>query len=109
MDIRWGLHDGAEPGGGAPHRPRARAQGLAACVNAIPGMRSVYLWEGKIEEASEAVLVAKTTAERMEELSAAVKRLHPYECPCILGLTVQEGFEPFLGWIRQSLRDRGRG
>lgn len=109
MDIRWVYMTAPSLEEALRIGRELVAQGLAACVNAIPGMRSVYLWEGKIEEASEAVLVAKTTAERMGELSAAVKRLHPYECPCILGLTVQEGFEPFLGWIRQSLRDRGRG
>lgn len=109
MDIRWVYMTAPSLEEALRIGRELVAAGLAACVNAIPGMRSVYLWEGKVEEASEAVLVAKTTAERMEALSAAVKRLHPYACPCVLGLTVQEGLAPFLDWIRQSVRDRDRG
>ncbi|MEJ5358103.1 MAG: divalent-cation tolerance protein CutA [Desulfobacterales bacterium] len=106
MDIRW-VYMTAPSLEEAQRIGRALVEeGLAACVNALPGMRSIYVWEGKVEEASEAVLVAKTTAAQVEELFAAVKRLHPYECPCMLSFKVQEGFAPFLDWIRESVRKR---
>ncbi len=106
MDIRW-IYMTAPSLEEAQRIGRALVEaGLAACVNALPGMRSIYVWQGKVEEAAEAVLIAKTTAERVEELFAAAKRLHPYECPCLLSFTVEQGFAPFLDWIRQSVRKR---
>jgi periplasmic divalent cation tolerance protein len=80
---------------------------LAACANVIPGMRSVYRWKGAVEEAGEAVLLAKTTADRVEDLIRAVKELHPYECPCVVVLPIEGGFAPFLAWIRESVAERG--
>jgi periplasmic divalent cation tolerance protein len=73
--------------------------GLAACVNILPGMQSIYRWEGKIEEATEVVMIAKTTAPRVPALSAKVRSLHSYDCPCVVSLKVEEGYQPFLDWI----------
>jgi periplasmic divalent cation tolerance protein len=77
---------------------------LAACVNILSQMSSVYIWEGKMEEASEVVLIAKTTAERVPELIERVKALHSYSCPCIVSLVVEEGYPPFLEWIAAGVQ-----
>jgi periplasmic divalent cation tolerance protein len=75
---------------------------LAACANVIPGMRSVYWWQGKLEEGREAVLILKTTEARLEALVARVKELHSYDCPCIEALPVVGGYAPYLDWVTQE-------
>jgi periplasmic divalent cation tolerance protein len=75
---------------------------LAACVNVVPGLRSVYRWEGKVEDASEVLLVAKTLAERAGALAARVAELHPYELPEVLELAAVGGSEPYLAWVRRE-------
>lgn len=75
---------------------------LAACVNILPGMRSIYRWQGRVEEAAEAVLIAKTRADRFTALSARVRQLHPYELPCITALRVEAGDAGYLDWIRHE-------
>lgn len=72
---------------------------LAACVNIFPNVSSVYRWEGKIEEANEVVLIAKSRADCFEPLRQKVLSLHPAQCPCIVGLPFAMGHQPFLGWI----------
>jgi len=76
---------------------------LAACVNILPQMQSIYVWEGKLQEDAEVVMIAKTTAERTAELIAKVKSLHSYSVPCIVCLNVADGYPPFLEWIAQSV------
>jgi periplasmic divalent cation tolerance protein len=76
---------------------------LAACVNILPQMHSIYRWEGKIEDATEVVMVAKTTAAMLPALAARVKSLHSYECPCIVSLKVEGGYQPYLDWITGSV------
>jgi len=76
---------------------------LAACVNILPQMRSIYRWEGKLQEDSEVVMIAKTTAARSAELIAKVKALHSYAVPCIVALAVEDGYPPFLEWIAASV------
>ena len=61
---------------------------LAACVNVVPGMRSIYRWQGKVETAEETVLIAKTAGTRFAAVEARVKRLHSYTVPCIIALPV---------------------
>lgn len=78
---------------------------LAACVNFWDGMHSLYRWEGKIEEAEEAVLIAKTTRDLLEDLSAEVKRLHSYSCPAIVALPIQGGNADYLKWISESVKE----
>jgi len=75
---------------------------LAACVNIIPGMESLYWWKGKIEEGKEAVLLAKTRTGLMQELTAEVKRLHSYDIPCVVSVPVSEGNKEFLDWIEKE-------
>ena len=76
---------------------------LAACVNIIDPMHSIYMWEGELQEDTEVVLIAKTTEGRVQELIETVKSLHSYDCPCVLAVPVPAGNQAFLDWIRQSV------
>ncbi len=75
---------------------------LAACVNVLPGVRSVYRWKGGIQDDPETVLWIKTTAERLPALEERVRALHPYEVPEVLVLTPSSGTADYLAWIRES-------
>jgi periplasmic divalent cation tolerance protein len=75
---------------------------LAACVNILDNMQSIYRWEEKIQEDSEVVLIAKTTEARVPRLIDKVKSLHSYDCPCIVSLPVIDGYPPFLDWIKMN-------
>jgi periplasmic divalent cation tolerance protein len=79
---------------------------LAACVNILPQMNSIYAWEGKLNEDAEVVLIAKTTAACVPALMARVKSLHSYSVPCIVSLAVEDGHPPFLDWIAASVESR---
>ncbi len=72
---------------------------LAACGNVVPGLRSIYRWEGKVQDDAEALLVLKTTRARFEALRDRVLALHPYEVPEVLALPVEAGSAPYLAWI----------
>lgn len=74
-------------------------QRLAACINVLPGMTSVYWWEGAVDTSDEAVLIAKTTADRLDALVSAVSALHPYQCPCIVALPIEAGHPGYLEWV----------
>lgn len=75
-------------------------QRLAACANVLPGMRSLYWWQGKLERAEEAVLILKTRADLVEAASAAVKAAHSYSVPCVLPLSVgQGGNADYIAWL----------
>lgn len=74
-------------------------QRLAACVNLLPAVRSVYRWQGNIEEATEITMLIKTTSARYTELEAAVKAAHPYEVPEIVALPIVAGLGDYLGWV----------
>jgi periplasmic divalent cation tolerance protein len=75
---------------------------LAACANILPGMRSLYWWQGRLEEGEETVLILKTTEERLAALIRRVKDLHSYDCPCIEALPVVAGHAPYLDWVAQE-------
>jgi len=77
---------------------------LAACVNILDNMQSIYRWEGKIQEDSEVVLIAKTTDTLVSRLIEKVKSLHSYDCPCIVSLPVLDGYPPFLNWIHEEVK-----
>lgn len=72
---------------------------LAACVNIIDGMRSVYEWKGNIQEDQEVVMIAKTHADCLPDLKKAVKDMHSYDCPCIVAVDVSGGNNAFLDWV----------
>ena len=76
---------------------------FAACVNVLPPVRSVFRWEGKVETASEILLVMKTTAPRFPALRDAIKELHSYDTPEIIALPIVQGSEEYLGWIREQV------
>jgi len=77
---------------------------LAACVNIVPGVASFYRWEGKVEEASEQLLVIKTAAERFEAVKARIKALHPYDVPEIIAIPITAGNREYLDWITDSIK-----
>jgi periplasmic divalent cation tolerance protein len=75
---------------------------LAACVNIISPIRSIYRWEGKIWDEKEWLLIIKTQKQRFEELEKKVISLHSYSAPEIISLPIEEGSSAYLNWIRQS-------
>lgn len=75
---------------------------LAACVNVLPGVRSLYRWQGKVEDERELLLVMKTQAARYDELERRVRELHPYEVCEVLALDVAAGAAGYLGWVLQE-------
>ena len=77
---------------------------LAACVNIIENMNSIYMWQGKLQDDKEAILIAKTTETRVPEVIAKVKAVHNYDCPCILSIPVSAGNESFLEWIANEVK-----
>jgi len=72
---------------------------LAACVNLVPGLHSIYRWQGAVEEADEVLLVAKTRAARVAALAARVRALHPYALPEVLALPIADGSRAYLRWV----------
>ena len=76
---------------------------LAACVNLVPGVRSIYRWEGAVEDDAEVLLVAKTTVSRAAALAARVPEVHPYDVPEVLLLPAPEGSLPYLAWVREEV------
>ena len=76
---------------------------LAACGNVIPGIRSIYAWEGTVHDDQEALLVLKAPRKRLQELSDRVVALHPYEVPEVIGLPIEGGNERYIDWIIQTM------
>ena len=74
-------------------------EGLAACVNVLPGIHSVYRWHGAVEHAEEVLLLAKTTRVRMDALQARLLELHPYELPELLAVEAAGGLPAYLDWV----------
>lgn len=75
---------------------------LAACANVLDGMTSIYRWQGVVEQASEAVLIAKTRASLFDRLAARVMELHSYDLPCVVALPVTAGLPAYLAWLRDG-------
>ncbi len=78
---------------------------LAACVNVLPGVRSVYWWDGVVERGQEVALIAKTEEDRYRALEQAVLEAHPYDCPCIVALPINRANPEFASWITASTRE----
>jgi periplasmic divalent cation tolerance protein len=72
---------------------------LVACVNLVPGVTSIYFWEGKLCRDGETLLVAKTRPERLPALIRRVRELHPYAVPEVIALPVQEGNPDYVAWV----------
>jgi periplasmic divalent cation tolerance protein len=75
---------------------------LAACVNIIRQIRSIYRWQGKIEDDQEVLMIAKTSKECFADLVDKVKELHTYTVPEIIALPIVDGFEAYLGWLKEE-------
>jgi periplasmic divalent cation tolerance protein len=75
---------------------------LAACANIIPRIQSIYHWKGKVVKAQEVLLILKSTRPRYRALEKAIKTMHTYETPEIIGLPVIEGLDQYIGWVRSE-------
>jgi len=73
---------------------------LAACANLVSNVRSIYRWQGKLEDESEVMLILKTRADRVDALAERLRALHPYEVPELLVLPVESGLPAYLDWVR---------
>ena len=74
-------------------------EGLAACVNVLPPMHSIYRWKGKIEQATEQLLVIKSTVARFPAIRERIQALHPYELPEIIAVPIADGLPGYLAWL----------
>jgi len=79
-------------------------QRLAACVNIVPGMESIYRWQGKLESSGEWLLLIKTTVERFPAVRDAIRDLHSYELPECIAISIEDGSLGYLEWIAQSVK-----
>jgi periplasmic divalent cation tolerance protein len=77
---------------------------LAACGNILPGVRSIYRWQGIVEDEPEVVLILKTRADRVDALTRRLAELHPYDVPDVVALPVDAGHGPYLDWVRENVR-----
>lgn len=83
-------------------------EGLAACANIVPGVTSIFRWEGEVETADEVMVVLKTRIERVEALVERVVELHPYDVPEFLSLPVESGHHPYVAWVlAETTNDEG--
>ena len=77
---------------------------LAACVNILPPMRSIYRWQGAIEQADERQILIKTTGARLRELEQRIKAIHPYEVPEFVVVSMLKGSRDYLSWLAANTR-----
>ena len=75
----------------------------AACVNILPQIRSIFRWEGEIEDDSEQLLLVKTTREMFETVNTAIREVHPYSVPEIIALPVADGYDGYLRWVQENV------
>ena len=72
---------------------------LAACANILPSMKSIYVWDDKLNEEDESVLILKTRAELIPKLMKWIEKQHPYEVPCMLEIPIPNGHKPYMEWL----------
>lgn len=77
---------------------------LAACANLLPGMTSVYRWNGAVQHDTEVVVICKTVRSLVSEAETLILTLHPYECPCVVAMPVVDGSAKFLAWVNDETR-----
>ena len=82
---------------------------LAACVNILPGLTSIYRWQGKVESASEHLLFVKTTRERLPAVESRIRELHSYEVPEIIAVPAAAGSEKYLAWVQEQVLPQEKG
>jgi periplasmic divalent cation tolerance protein len=78
-------------------------EGVATCINRVPGVASTYFWDGRLQDESEILLIIKTSAARVADLQRRLKELHPYELPELVVLPVIGGNEAYLRWVREGV------
>ena len=76
---------------------------LATCVNRVGGLRSTYIWDARLQDEAEILLIIKTTAARLDAIQARLQTLHPYELPELLTIAVAGGNERYLDWVRMGV------
>lgn len=81
------------------------AEHLAACVNIVSAIQSVYWWEGKVNRDPEVLLIIKTTDERYEMLEQRINQLHSYTTPEVIAIKIERGSPAYLEWLRQAVAD----
>jgi periplasmic divalent cation tolerance protein len=106
-DLCLVLSTAASPEEGLGMGRRLVEERLAACVSVVPGARSVYVWEGEVQEAGEAVLMIKTRRDRYPALARRIQELHSYTVPEIVALPIESGAPSYADWVRQSVAPRG--
>jgi periplasmic divalent cation tolerance protein len=82
---------------------------LAACVNILPGMESIYRWQGRVESAREWLLLIKTTAEKFPAVRDAIRQVHSYELPECMAIAIEDGSEKYLQWIGDCVANTTEG
>lgn len=75
---------------------------LAACINIVPGLTSIYRWQGKRETGTEELLMIKSTQDNYPVLESRIKELHPYELPEVIAVPIQAGLPAYLNWVNES-------
>ncbi len=85
---------------------RVIKQQLAACVNIIPNIQSVYRWNGKIENDNESLLIIKTTQSKLVELEYFIQEHHPYDTPEFIVVNIESGSQNYLNWITQAVKEQ---
>jgi len=81
--------------------------GLAACVNIVPSIRSVYVWKGEIVEDKETLMIIKTRKSLTEKVRQVLEKEHPYEVPELVFIEVTSGHKPYIEWVIESTKDAG--
>jgi periplasmic divalent cation tolerance protein len=82
---------------------RVLQQRLAACINIIPGVTSIYRWQGEIEKSSELILLIKSRADHIDAITETIRSLHPYQLPEIIALPLTAGLPAYFDWIDNQL------
>ncbi len=98
----------------APNEDVARAlgaklvkEGLAACVNVVPGIRSIYVWKGEIVEDRESLLIIKTRKDLIDRVRQALEKEHPYEVPELIFVEMVGGHKPYIEWVIENTKGDG--
>ena len=80
-------------------------EGLSACINVVPSVRSVYRWQGKTEATTESLMIIKIAVSNYEKIEQRIVELHPYELPEVIGVPIIAGLEPYLAWLTQPEKE----